>query len=38
VHGDELDREQLKVLRKPYQQTDLVAALREILGSPGTRR
>ena len=38
VHGDELDREQLKVLRKPYQQADLVAALREVLGNPGARR
>jgi CheY-like chemotaxis protein len=32
VHGDDLQREQLKVLRKPYQQADLVAALREALG------
>jgi PAS domain S-box-containing protein len=32
VHGDGLQREQLKVLRKPYQRTDLVAALREVLG------
>ncbi len=32
VRGDDLQREQLKVLRKPYQQADLVAALREILG------
>jgi PAS domain S-box-containing protein len=31
VHGDDLEREQLKVLRKPYQQVDLVTALREIL-------
>ena len=31
VHGDDLQREQLKVLRKPYQQADLVAALREVL-------
>ena len=31
VHGDDLQREQLKVLRKPYQQADLVAVLREIL-------
>jgi CheY-like chemotaxis protein len=31
VHGDDLEREQLKVLRKPYQQADLVTALREIL-------
>ena len=33
VHGDDLQREQLKVLRKPYQQADLVAALREVLGN-----
>ena len=32
VHGDDLQREQFKVLRKPYQQADLVAALREVLG------
>lgn len=31
VRGDELKRENLKVLRKPYQQADLVAALREVL-------
>jgi PAS domain S-box-containing protein len=31
VHGDELQRENLKVLRKPYQQADLVAALRDVL-------
>jgi len=30
VRGDELQREQLKVLRKPYQQSELVAALREV--------
>jgi CheY-like chemotaxis protein len=36
VHGDDLHREQLKVLRKPYHQADLVAALREVLGGdPG---
>ena len=34
VHGDELQRERLKVLRKPYQQADLVAALRDVLGEP----
>jgi PAS domain S-box-containing protein len=33
VHGDDLQREQLKVLRKPYQQADLIAALREVLGN-----
>jgi CheY-like chemotaxis protein len=32
VHGDDLEREQLKVLRKPYHQADLVAALRDVLG------
>ena len=32
VHGDDLEREQLRVLRKPYHQADLVAALRAILG------
>jgi PAS domain S-box-containing protein len=31
VRGDDLQRENLKVLRKPYQQTDLVIALREVL-------
>ncbi len=36
VHGDDLQREQLKVLRKPYQQSELAAMLREILGD--TRR
>jgi len=36
VHGEDLQREHLKVLRKPYQQADLVAALREVLGD-GTR-
>ena len=33
VHGDDLQREQLKVLRKPYQQADLVTALREVLAT-----
>ena len=33
VRGDDdLQGERLKVLRKPYQQADLVAALREVLG------
>jgi CheY-like chemotaxis protein len=33
VQGDDsLQGERLKVLRKPYQQADLVAALREVLG------
>jgi PAS domain S-box-containing protein len=34
MHGEELQREQLKVLRKPYQQADLAAILRDVLGSP----
>jgi len=33
VHGDSLERERLKVLRKPYHQADLVTALREILAT-----
>jgi PAS domain S-box-containing protein len=33
VHGDDLEREQLKVLRKPYRQAELVAALREVLAA-----
>ena len=33
VHADALQREQLKVLRKPYAQADLAAALREVLGN-----
>jgi PAS domain S-box-containing protein len=32
VQGEELQREQVKVLRKPYRQADLVMALRDILG------
>jgi PAS domain S-box-containing protein len=32
VRGDDLQRENLKVLRKPYQQADLVTMLREVLG------
>jgi hypothetical protein len=32
VHGDDLQREQLKVLRKPYQQADLVAVQGQVLG------
>jgi PAS domain S-box-containing protein len=31
VHGEDLERERLKVLRKPYHQADLVSALREVL-------
>jgi CheY-like chemotaxis protein len=31
VHGDDLQRERLRVLRKPYRQADLVAALQEAL-------
>ncbi len=37
VHSDDLQREQLKVLRKPYQQAELVAALREVLGDGSGR-
>jgi PAS domain S-box-containing protein len=33
VRGDGLQRDNLRVLRKPYQQSDLVAALREVLGN-----
>jgi CheY-like chemotaxis protein len=33
VRGEDLQRENLKVLRKPYQQADLVTALREVLGN-----
>ena len=36
VHGDDLEREQLKVLRKPYRQSDLVAALRDVLSPNAT--
>jgi PAS domain S-box-containing protein len=32
MRGDDLEREQLIVLRKPYQQSDLIAALRDVLG------
>jgi PAS domain S-box-containing protein len=31
VHGDDLEREELKVLRKPYHQNELVAVLRQAL-------
>ena len=34
VRGDDLQRERLKVLRKPYQHADLVAALRDVLSEP----
>ena len=33
VRGEDLQRENLKVLRKPYQQADLAAALRDVLAS-----
>jgi CheY-like chemotaxis protein len=33
VHGDGLKREKLKVLRKPYRQADLMAAIREVLAT-----
>ena len=32
VHGDDLQRERLRVLPKPYRQADLAFALREVLG------
>jgi PAS domain S-box-containing protein len=32
VHGDNLQRERLRVLRKPYRQADLVVALQDALG------
>jgi PAS domain S-box-containing protein len=37
VRGDDLQREQLKVLRKPYQQAELAAALRDVLGAPASK-
>jgi PAS domain S-box-containing protein len=33
VHGDDLQRERLRVLRKPYRQADLAFALREVLAA-----
>jgi CheY-like chemotaxis protein len=33
VHGEDLERERLKVLRKPYRQADLIAALRDFLAT-----
>ena len=36
VRGDDLQRENLKVLRKPYQGSDLVTALRDVLGNGST--
>jgi CheY-like chemotaxis protein len=33
VRGDALNREPLKVLRKPYHQAELVAVLREVLAT-----
>jgi len=36
VNGDDLRRERLKVWRKPYQQVEVVAALRDVLSAlPG---
>jgi PAS domain S-box-containing protein len=32
VQGDDLQREKLPVLRKPYKQADLVSALRDVFG------
>jgi hypothetical protein len=34
VHGGDLQHERLKVLRKPYQQAELAAVLRDVLGEP----
>jgi len=34
VHGDDLKRERLAVLRKPYQQSDLASALRLVFRKP----
>jgi CheY-like chemotaxis protein len=31
AHADDLERESLKVLRKPYRQAELAMALREVL-------
>ena len=36
VRGDDLQRENLKVLRKPYQRSDLLTALRDVLGNGST--
>ena len=33
VHGEDLEREQLRVLRKPYHQADLAGAPREALAA-----
>jgi signal transduction histidine kinase/CheY-like chemotaxis protein len=35
VRGDDPQRDNFKVLRKPYQQADLVAALREVFSNSG---
>jgi CheY-like chemotaxis protein len=35
MRGDDLKRAGLRVLRKPYQQADLAATLREVLGNGG---
>jgi hypothetical protein len=37
VHGDDPQRQQFKVLRKPYHLTDLEAALRQVLGPSAMR-
>ena len=37
VHGDDLEREQLKLLRKPYHQAELVTALREVLATSAVK-
>jgi PAS domain S-box-containing protein len=33
VRGDDLQRKNLRVLRKPYQQADLMTALRDVMGN-----
>jgi PAS domain S-box-containing protein len=38
MRGDDLKRAGLRVLRKPYQQADLAATLREVLGNGGQAR
>ena len=33
VHGEDLERERLRALRKPYRQAELVSALRDVLAA-----
>ena len=33
VHGEDLERERLRLLRTPYRPADLVSALREVLAA-----